>query len=143
MSSDNDFADMRGSPEMNGFGSLESPGAARHYRAEMGHAPDGSGVTATVHCDNCGLPNMVTVGWDELTAGANGALPPGWVYNQRHAAMQPNVGCRQCQKPLMALFTPDECVRHLKGGVASGKLSAEQLQAMSAQVQQRLGAMRR
>jgi hypothetical protein len=139
--SDEDFRDVRS--ELAGYGVLGGLGAEAQHKVTMARTEDGSGMSATLPCAVCGQPCKIDIGWQEFVYGMNGALPPGWVYNQEHGGMQPHVGCRSCSRALGVVFTPDECARYVKAGVSAGKLNPADVQGMSQQIQQRLGAMRR
>lgn len=121
-----DFSDIRG--VLAGFGCLGGMGADAHHTAQQRRAEDGTGMTFTVPCDNCGQPNEITVNWDELIYGAARQVPPGWKYEPRFGAIHPNVGCRSCRGLLLITLFPDECARHLKAGEAEGKVTGAYIQ---------------
>lgn len=134
--SEEDFRDVRGS--LGGHGCLGGAGAEEHYKARASVKDDGIGYT--VHCDNCGQPNIVTPSWDELIYVANKQIPPHWKYEPAHVAVHPNVGCQMCRAVLLLLIKPDEASRQLKAGEHAGKVGRAYIVQASQRIAQRATA---
>lgn len=120
-----------------GFGALGGLGAANHYSVNARLAPDGSGMVFTVVCDNCGSKNNVTIFWQELIIVAHARKPNGWTY--QNGRLYPETGCANsgCGYLTTVQLTPDEAGKYVKSGIAAGKLPAQHVQAIAAQLQQR------
>lgn len=140
MSDEDPFADVRG--DLGGvLGIMEGMGVSDQYSARDRVVDEG--VAFQMRCDNCGQPNVVTVNWSEFIYGANRLIPPGWVHDPRHGALHPNKGCASCRALLLILFKPDECARHLKGGIMANKITPDQVQQANNNLRQQALTHRR
>lgn len=135
--SDDPFADVRGFISGQGYGALGGAGAESHHSVKVSRDPEKKGMNYQSDCDNCGQTNVVTVMWDEFIYGAAGLVPPNWVYDRAHGGIHPNVGCRRCKGLMLLLFSPDECGRQLKSGVAAQHIDERYVVQASQAVRQR------
>jgi hypothetical protein len=123
--------------EVNGrdFGSLGGEGMSYHDTAKSQLVAEG--VATRIRCEQCGTTNVLTVDWPELAVLSQSQLPSGWMLVKGNAV--PNVGCRNggCRSLLRVGFTPDEATKHLKAGIAGGKVSGAAVQQWVQQVQAR------
>jgi len=117
------FSDVRNDVRGRGFGALDGDAAHTHHTARVERAKDGSGMAYLVSCDNCGTQNAMTVTWDEFLYGMHGVTAPQWVYDPAAGGFYPNVGCVYCRALNKVVFTPDECSRQVKAGVAARSIS--------------------
>ncbi len=123
----------------NGYGSLGGLGAESHHQIKS--RVTGTGIAFVIPCDGCPRELGLEAPWMELCFMSKGAMPPAgpngqpWVYNQHGGCFMPNNACPVCRTQIRLGVTPDECVRHLKSGVAAGKISAAQVQGVLAKIQ--------
>ena len=113
-------------------GVLGGEGASTHDRVTNKVAHEG--VVFTVQCAGCGKVMDMMAPWPEIAVMAAGAAPPNnsWLYNQHQGCFVPNLACR-CRSNVRVGITPDECTRHLRSGIAAGKISPQQIQAVQQQ----------
>lgn len=127
------FSDMKNTNE--GYGSLGGAGVEHQTSVKVERDPDKQGLCFVAPCGECGTEHKVTIPWDEFIFGLVGATPPGWSYDRRHGGFYPGIKCVGCARPIVLVFTPDECKRHLNAGVASKQVSPQYIQAGSQRVQ--------
>lgn len=136
-------------PAKFGFGSLGGDGVEDHYGADVQQNQNGGGMHIDVHCQHCGQKTRVDFTWDELIIASMKMVPAqfGWVYNEQHGRLSPNVGCVSCKEWLPVLLTPDECERWVRAGIAAQKIDPERIkqiaQSAAPQQQQFQGVQRR
>lgn len=132
-----------------GLGALTGPGGEDHQASRTSQSPDGTGMRFEIKCDSCGSRQAIDVSWDELIFVSVGAAPPGnanspaWAYNQRYGTLHPNTPCYQCgRKDTLVMLTPDEANRHLRSGVAAGRVEPGYIAANQQRVRQSQGGYR-
>lgn len=113
-----------------GYGGLNGTGAEGHTRATAKPMPDG--VKISLNCDNCGVPNILTIDWTEIVVISTGHLPSGWKIDQGH--FRPEVGCASCRKLVTPGVTADEAGRWLRAGVNARFVDPAKANAIAQQV---------
>lgn len=133
MSNDN-FDDVRHEVDRMGYGTLGGEGAEHHNSVKTKIVDEG--VSSQLRCDHCGRMLVVTAPWTELIIMSQGALPPNnsWKHDAHNGCFLPNATCPHCKDEIRLGITPDECGRHLKSGVAAGKITGQQIQGFLASV---------
>lgn len=122
------------------FGSLGGEGSAALEKSTTKVTP--AGIETHCSCGQCGLPNIVTVEWNEAVVGSQAAVPEGWKVNRAQGALSPYMDtlCRGCNYWLELLFTPAELDRYVNTavnqGILNGAAIANQKNAVRAQMQQ-------
>lgn len=107
-----------------GFGSLGGVGVDDHESVKASLDPSGKGVMFKLACQGCGKPLGVVAEWPELIYMSQG-MPPGnsWYHSPSDGCFMPNLRCG-CLTPIQLGVTPDECTKHLRSGIAGGKIQA-------------------
>lgn len=110
-----------------GYGSLGGAGAEKHdsVKTKVGQA----GIENTLSCDKCGKGLLVTVPWPELIFMARGRLPPNnsFTHDAYHGCFLVAAQCPVCRDAVRLGLTPDECGRHLRAGVAAGRIRPQDI----------------
>lgn len=130
MSRDDDFADVRDMVNGLGSGILSGEGESFHNRVKGAISRDGSGFDYQIRCDKCGQTLVVTVSWPELIIMGQGQLPANgeWRHDPSHGCFVPAQGCPRDGDHIRLGITPDECNRNLQSGIASRKITREEIQ---------------
>jgi len=148
MQGQDDFSDVRNSPELRSYGSLGGEGTGELDKVTESFAPDGSGMVFRVHCQFCGVPAAITVSWDEFIFGANKHIPVDpetrqpWTANPARGGFMPPIACA-CKRPVQIVITPQECQRHLRNGQDANRVSADYVRQRSVQLAQSAGRYQR
>jgi len=118
-----------------GYGSLGGDGADHHDTVKTKVVAEG--VTNQLRCDRCGRPLLLTIPWAELIFLSQGVLPPNgsWKHEAHNGVFMPNQQAPCCRDDIRLGITPDECTRHIKSGIAAGKISALAVQEYLVQTQ--------
>lgn len=133
---------MSDDEEVRGYGSLGGEGVEHHNTVKTNIVNEG--VANKIRCDRCGKGLLVTIPWAELIYMAQGTLPVNgsWKHEPFHGCFVPNSTC-PCGDPVRLGITPDECGRHLKAGIAAGKITGQQVQGYAQQIAAQSGQIRR
>lgn len=109
-----------------GHGGLAGEGAEAHQKTTA--RPAQEGVKVSLHCDNCGAPNVVTIEWPEAIVISTGNLPPHWKVEAGH--MRPDLGCAHCRRQIPLGVTPSEAERWVKAGINARFVNPQQAQSI-------------
>lgn len=141
MSNNDDFADIRGEVERMGFGSLAGDGVDSHNSVKTTIGAEGA--ENRLRCDRCGKGLQVVIPWTELVYMSQGVLPPNgsWRHDGYNGCFLPNLKC-VCHEDVRLGVTPDECAKHLKGGIAAGRVRPGDVAQLAGQIQQQINARR-
>ncbi len=117
-----------------GYGSLGGDGVDHHDKVATKVVNEG--IENKMHCDRCGRPLLVTIPWAELIFMGNHVLPTNgaWRHEPAFGCFMPTTGCPRCGDQVRLGITPDECGRHVKAGVAAGKITGAAVAQYSQQI---------
>jgi len=114
------------------FGSLAGGGTDNHFQTQTTSGREG--VSYKIHCDNCGLPNVVTVDWQEMVIVGSGMAPHGWKYE--NGRLFPNLGCGNgnCGYICTVTVTPDEAARHVNAALQAKVVTPQFVESIRRQL---------